>query len=326
MTIWPHKLEERMDLSKILPHLKAHCEADRKLEYFVAGYETVNKKGEDTTPHYQSFAYWENALTMRGVMVRLGLLPGEAHVEAMRGTAAQASDYASKDTVSLVHGVVPDPEDRPESAWDYILKMVENGDSDAEIMRAYPAQFGRCSAGIAKMRMELLAEQINTWRPVEVQYVWGPTGSGKTRTVLEGVEHPSDVFRVTDFKHPFDNYRGQKVLMLEEFRSSLSIEDMLIWLDGYYCELPCRYSNKVSGWDTVFIVTNIPLEQQYPRIQRKHPETWAAFLRRLSAQVHMGHREGNNDPLGSVASQESRLGLNAENREDDTKEWNHAWR
>ena len=118
---------------------------------------------------------------------------------------------------------------------------------------------------------------------------------------MESMDHPSDVFRVTDYAHPFDNYRGQRILLLEEFRSSLPIEQMLIYLDGYYCELPCRYSNKVSGWDEIFIATNVPFYEQYRNVQENHPETWTALARRIDAQVHKGHQEGNITPLDDLA-------------------------
>lgn len=294
-TIWPEKREG------LVKDLHEHIKADEKIQYAVFGHELT----EDGREHLQGFVYWENAVTGKGAQRRLGLSHGEFRAAAQRGTHAQASDYCKKDgNLAIVHGEIPDPEDRPESAWDYILIMIENGATDSEIMRAYPAHFGRCRAGIAAMRMELLSEKLNTWREVRVEYVWGPTGSGKTRGVLESVDSPQDVFRVTDYKHPFDAYRGQSVLMLEEFRSSLPIEQMLIYLDGYYSELPCRYSNKVSGWDTVYIVTNIPLEQQYKNVQLSHPETWDALLRRIDAQVHKGHLKGNYSPLDDHSFEE----------------------
>ena len=91
-----------------------------------------------------------------------------------------------------------------------------------------------------------------------------------------------NVFRVTDYVHPFDDYRGQNVIVFEEFRSSIPIEKMLILLDGYPTTLPCRYSNKVACYETVFILSNIPIEQQYKSTQYNEPETYNAFLRRIN--------------------------------------------
>lgn len=55
-----------------------------------------------------------------------------------------------------------------------------------------------------------------------------------------------------------------------------------LYLDGYPLNLPCRYSNKVAMYDTVYFTTNIPIEKQYSYIQIEEPETYRAFLRRIT--------------------------------------------
>ena len=90
-----------------------------------------------------------------------------------------------------------------------------------------------------------------------------------------------NVYRITNYEHPFDNYNGQKVILFDEFRSSLKIGDMLTYLDGYPVMLPCRYSNRVALFDTVYFATNIPIEEQYENVQAYEPETYKAFLRRI---------------------------------------------
>ena len=89
------------------------------------------------------------------------------------------------------------------------------------------------------------------------------------------------MYRVTDYDHPFDSYKGQDVIVFEEFRSSLKIQDMLNYLDGYPCELPCRYNNKLACFTKVYIITNISFNQQYINIQAESKETWTAFCRRI---------------------------------------------
>ncbi len=56
---------------------------------------------------------------------------------------------------------------------------------------------------------------------------------------------------------------------------------MLNYLDGYPVELPCRYANKQACYTKVYILSNIPFEQQYPNIQAEQPETWLALKRRI---------------------------------------------
>ena len=95
-----------------------------------------------------------------------------------------------------------------------------------------------------------------------------------------------NVFRITDYLHPFDLYKGQDVILFDEFRSSLKIQDMLNYLDGYPLELPCRYANKIACYTKVYLISNISLESQYMNIQLDSPETWDAFLRRIHTVEH----------------------------------------
>ena len=52
-------------------------------------------------------------------------------------------------------------------------------------------------------------------------------------------------------------------------------------LDIYPLMLPARNHDRIACFETVYITSNIPLEQQYQEIQRKELETWHAFLRRI---------------------------------------------
>jgi hypothetical protein len=96
-----------------------------------------------------------------------------------------------------------------------------------------------------------------------------------------------NVYQVTNYEHPFDSYQGQNIVIFEEFRSSLKIDDMLKYLDGYPIMLPCRYGDKVACYTKVFIISNYSLNQQYPNVQVDNPETWAAFRRRIKNVQHM---------------------------------------
>ena len=85
-------------------------------------------------------------------------------------------------------------------------------------------------------------------------------------------------YRVTDYKHPFDSYNGEDVMIFEEFRSGLKHGDMLNYLDGYPVKLPCRYFDRQACFTKVFIISNIPLEAQFPNIDRESKD---AFYRRI---------------------------------------------
>lgn len=67
-------------------------------------------------------------------------------------------------------------------------------------------------------------------------------------------------------------------MILEEYRSQFKIADILNYLDGYPLLLPCRYFNRQACYTKVFIISNIPLENQYTSVVQ---ESRAAFLRRV---------------------------------------------
>lgn len=161
-----------------------------------------------------------------------------------------------------------------------LYDMIKSGMSNYEILEVEP-KYMLSMDKIERARQIIKENKFkSTFRELEVTYIWGLTGSGKTRGVMEKYGY-ENVYRVTDYKNPFDGYAGQDVIVFEEFRSSIKIQDMLCYLDGYPVPLPCRYLNKAACFTKVYIITNIDLRQQYENVQAEYPETWEAFLRRL---------------------------------------------
>ena len=219
----------------------------------------------------------------------------EVHIEAARGTVQENRDYVSKSgkwaedekSDTSIPGTFEESGEPPEEPGQgartdiaVIYQQIEDGLSNAEIMAANPdaaMHIGKMD----KIRQDILeARYREQWRDLEVTYIFGPTATGKTRGVMEQHGYGS-VYRVTDYNHPFDRYAQEPVLCLDEFRSSLLIGDMLDYLDGYPLALPARYANRQACFETVYIISNINLREQYPNIQGTDPATWEAFLRRI---------------------------------------------
>lgn len=147
---------------------------------------------------------------------------------------------------------------------------------------------------IERVRQIIKAEEFkDKFRELTVTYIWGKTGVGKTRHVMEKYGY-SNVYRVTDYVHPFDNYKGEEVILFDEYRGQLKIHDMLNYLDGYPLELPCRYSNKQACYTKVYIISNISFEQQYPNIKVEQINTWNALKRRIHRFELFGYQAADN--------------------------------
>ena len=217
------------------------------------------------------------------------------HFEIARGTSQENRDYIYKEgkwadnekgetNIRESHeefGEMPVERSGVRNDIIDLYDMVKNGMSNYEIFEINPSYAMRVDT-IDKMRRAFEEEVYKTsYRLLHVTYISGATGLGKTRGVMEQYGYDK-VYRVTDYDHPFDNYNGQDVILFDEFRSSLKIQDMLNYLDGYPLQLPCRYNNRFACYTQVYIVSNIPLEDQYRLLQGEQGKTWQAFLRRIN--------------------------------------------
>lgn len=224
----------------------------------------------------------------------------EAHIEKCKGTVSDNVNYIKKigkweldeekqetkiDGSYEEYGTKPPDSRGKRNDMSELYQMVMDNMTNAEILaqnQDYILQIDK----IDKVRTTILTEKYKeTVRlDMEVIYVSGVTGTGKTRDVYEKNGY-SNVYRVTDYLHPFDSYNGQAVIAFDEFRSSLRIKEMLMFCDIYPIELPSRYTNKYACYNRVYIISNWPLEKQYSEVQKDDRETWEAFLRRIHKVV-----------------------------------------
>lgn len=267
-------------------NIKAALSTVKGIEYWCM----CDEIGKEGTYHIHLFLFRKNP--MRFSMVKKKF--PTAHIDYCRGTTQENRDYirkegkykgTDKEETNLHNtfeefGDCPVEEQGKRNDLTQLYGLIKDGLSNYDILEQHPAYMLQLDK-IEHCRQIIKQEEFkNKFRELEVEYWFGKTGQGKTRTVMEryGFEN---VYRVTDYLHPFDSYRGQDIIVFEEFRSSLKIQDMLNYLDGYPLELPSRYANKIACYTKVYILSNLSLEEQYRDIQREYEETWKAFLRRI---------------------------------------------
>lgn len=247
---------------------------------------------ENGTPHTHIFLIAKNGVMFDTVQKRFY----GAHIEPARGTNLDNYNYIRKigesyenkketnlaDTFEEI-GTLPKDRKEGSTLSEEIYEMIENDCTINDIVKAYPTAINHISNIERAISLHNTEKVKNIFRKLEVIYIWGKTGTGKTRYVLEKYGY-ANVLRVTNYKHPFDNYQNQDVILFDEFRSSLPIADMLTYLDGYPINLPCRYADKPAAFTKVYIISNIPIEKQYVEVQKYEPATYKAFLRRFTQE------------------------------------------
>lgn len=120
-------------------------------------------------------------------------------------------------------------------------------------------------------------------RDVKIHYLYGSPRIGKTRLIYDNIS-VDDFYRVTDYSHPFDNYVGQRVLVLDEYDSQFPITSINNYLDRYGCELPARYHNAWANWDEVWVISNLSISAQYPD---DNTDKKKAFIARFTDITYM---------------------------------------
>ena len=280
--------EKNFDVDKILKQ----AESLKGLIYACASLEVGSK---EHTPHIHLFSYYENPKAWKTIV---NLFDGKADVECCRGSCRQNRDYVFKlgKWILTEKGTTPiegqqrecgtfkEERECSDPELELLYNLIKQGYSDYEIIDEYP-QFMLSLSHIQRCRLTIKQEEFKiTYRTLEIVYIFGQTRAGKSRYVMEKYGYDS-VFRVTDYVHPYDTYSGEDVILYEEFSSSLRIQDMNNYLDGYPLKLPARYSDKVACYTKVYITTNTPLENQYPNIKQDNPETWLAFMKRFTRVI-----------------------------------------
>lgn len=234
-------------------------------------------------------------------------------METARGTSQQNRDYISKSgkwEADKKHGTKITgtfeewgdiPQEQPGARTDLaeLYALIKAGASNYEIMELEP-KYMMYLERIDRARQTVRAEDYReTFRQLEVTYIWGPTGTGKTRGVMEQYGYEK-VCRVTDYDHAFEGYRGEDVIVFDEYRSQFKIHDILNYLDGYPITLPCRYANRQACYTKVYIISNVPLKEQYSTIKVEQPATWAAFRRRIHKVIEYTAEGCNNEPPAPI--------------------------
>jgi len=219
-----------------------------------------------------------------------------ANIQAVRGSVSDCLAYIRKGEQdsesaekSMFYECGEAPIDRKNSTSTpksfQILEAIKSGASDLEIMDAIPGAVYQ-ARNLDALRQAVLKEKYgNERREVVTTFIQGVTGSGKTHYVYAQAERDSDICRITNYKRGllFDDYSAsQKIVCLDEFASNfVPIGELLTLTDCYPLQLKSRYVDKVAGFNQVFIISNLLLEEHYRYEQTHQPEVWQALLRRI---------------------------------------------
>jgi len=229
-------------------------------DYLVVGREVAPTTGQH---HLQGYVRFKGKKDMTACKGALG--HETVHVEPAKGNEEQNRTYCVKSGVFIEHG-----EYKPSagtsghrSDLDRAVQMIKDGSSMRDLAREEPVAVVKYQSGLQSL-INLVSEAPSA-RDIHTTVLVGTTGTGKTHRVR--TQFP-DCYAVNlKDKYPWDQYTGQKVLLIDEFDpTSITIQEMNRLLDKWRCPLQARYANKEAFWTQVYICTNLPPEDWYNRL------------------------------------------------------------
>ena len=140
-----------------------------------------------------------------------------------------------------------------------------------------------------------------------VYYVYGQEGSGKSfATRLEyGAE--GKVGKVTFNKGipNFDNYNGEPVMYLNEFKGNVPMSVLQNLLESEPTMLDARYADKQNFAITYIFDSNIPFFHLYTKVKEEEPDKYRSMVRRFTGGVWETYQ--TNDGVRYIALHEELL-------------------
>lgn len=228
--------------------------------YLIVGKEV----GESGTPHLQGFIYFENPRAFSAVKK---MIP-KAHIEPMKGTAMQASEYCKKDKDFFEKGEMPRQGTRTD--LDEIRKVLQETNKMSEVVKV------ATSYQSVKMAEQILKyhEKPRNWKP-KVLWFYGPTGSGKSKLAYEMLGE--DCYTCLTTGRWFDGYDAHENVLIDDFRKDfMKFHDFLRLLDRY------AYRVETKGGTRQFLAKNIVITSAYsPDVIYDTREDVQQLLRRI---------------------------------------------
>lgn len=183
-------------------NIRERVTALKSLKYFCAAEEIGLEKKTHHIHVYMLFGSPVRFSTMQNTFD----LGGD--IKSCYGSSSDNRDYVGKTgkwennekADTKIDGTFEEWGEMPEevegrSTGSKIINRILDGASNGEILREFPRSL-RAMRDIEYVRQNLRAEEYREkWRDLETTYIWGTTGTGKTRGVMENYGH-SNVYHV----------------------------------------------------------------------------------------------------------------------------------
>lgn len=259
--------------------------------------DEVSKSG---TPHTHIFIYRKSPIRFQTLKSKYPT----AHIEKGYGTVQENKDYVAKkgkwidtekeetkvDGSFYEYGEMPKEQEENNPLTFKVIKDLEDGKIIGQIVEESPELIFKVKQIEALKEALLIKNNANKFRDLKITYYSGISGVGKTHMVYD-CHQAIDICRITNYRInkgiSFDSYNGQKIIVFDNFCSSIPIDEMIDYLDIFPISLPARFYDRYAVYEYVYILSTLPLHEQYQDMQKYYPMKWNAFIRRITKIIEI---------------------------------------
>lgn len=224
------------------------------------------------------------------------------HVEIAKGTPEQNQTYCSKADTRISgpweRGIIPKQGKRTDI--ELFTHDILAGVGDVELAERHGACFYRYSKAIDRLRVQrykrvqaedLARRLVAKSMSIPVTVLWGDTSTGKTLHVYSH-EDPEDVYPLqfgdgSPSSLWFDDYCGERVLLLDDFYGNIKLDLLLRILRPYRNRLQIKGYYTYPCFTRIYITSNCHPDEWYKTIQDAHPRAYRALKARLTNVIHV---------------------------------------
>jgi len=241
------------------------------------------------TRHFQGYVVFTKPHKIKGDKGAQAILQDPTlHMErrAKDSTEAKAVKYCTKEETRLEPPVSEGDFKTTQGKrtdLDEVKEMIDEGKDELEIADEYFNSWVRNYRAFREYKIMRLGAIRDGSTEMVVRYLWGRSGSGKTRAIFD--EYKADnvymVMRPTNGSLYYDGYKGQEVIVFDDFYGWAPLSHMLNIMDRYPMQLKIHggMMPMLKTTTTIIFTSNKYWEELY---QWPNEEIKSAFRRRIS--------------------------------------------
>lgn len=264
--------------------------------YMVAQQEKCPKTGKLHYHVYMEFMVRKNMRCVQRLIFKDKEKSKQIHVEAPvdhERCAKYCKKVKSRIAGPWEFGEFQGSHERSRTDIDAVIQAIKLGKDFEYFKNNFPHQALLYESKIKNWIAEEKLKNLPDFVSMDVMLVYGAAGTGKTSWCIGAarrmglnlyhVQSPAD----KNSKQWWQGYNGQKAILIDDFNGQWNINYLQQMLDGYIKQVDIKNTWGVGCYNTVYITSNKPIEDWFPKSYKRSPDLLESLKRRINRVMRM---------------------------------------